>query len=77
MQRETSAVKGKKKEGPELPLGLGMKLAQDQQALDAFGKLADTQKNELIGYVKAAASGEDAKRRIAEVVELLRNGYGS
>jgi len=77
MHREPIAGTGAGPEGPELPLGFGMQLAQDEQALQAFGRLDSAQKDELIRYIKSAASGEDAKRRISEAVELLKSGYGS
>ncbi|MCL2512529.1 MAG: YdeI/OmpD-associated family protein [Oscillospiraceae bacterium] len=59
--------------GPDLPLGLGMQLAQDPQAMDAFGKLTKQQKTDMISYIQQSVTGEDAENRIISAVNRLRD----
>lgn len=65
---------GRNPHGPDLPLGLGMQLAQDPKAMETFGKMSNTQKSELIGYIQGAATGDDAKMRIRNAVSELSGG---
>ncbi|MEA4897326.1 hypothetical protein ACH6CV_06850 [Bacillota bacterium Meth-B3] len=65
---------GPNPEGPDLPLGLGMLLAQEPAAIDNFGKLDVAGKEAVVRYVQSGATGEDAQNRIAEAVVRLREG---
>lgn len=64
---------GNNPSGVDLPLGLGMGLAQDPEAMYNFGKMSNTQKNELINYIQSGVSGEDAKERMANAINRLHN----
>lgn len=66
---------GPNPDGPDLPLGLGMRLAQDPMALSTFGKMTNEQKNDLIAYIQAATTGDDVKQRITEALNRLRSGF--
>ena len=59
---------------PDIPMGLGMALFQDAAARATFESMSDTQKTTLISYVQCAATGDDAKRKINEVIISLREG---
>ncbi|MBU3812115.1 MAG: YdeI/OmpD-associated family protein [Candidatus Niameybacter stercoravium] len=56
-----------------LPLGLTMQLAEDVDAMSYFATLPKVQQEHLIQYIKEARTGDEAKRRIDEVVELCHN----
>ncbi|HPU63817.1 MAG TPA: hypothetical protein PK304_06650 [Mobilitalea sp.] len=58
----------------QLPIGLGMKLALDVQAMTNFAKLPDEKKRELISYIESSTTGEEAKNRVSEVVSNLHKG---
>nr|WP_307991851.1 YdeI/OmpD-associated family protein [uncultured Niameybacter sp.] len=55
-----------------LPLGLSMQLAQDEDAMSYFFTLPKSEQEHLIEYIKQAKTGEEARRRIDEVVELCK-----
>ncbi|MGI6150438.1 MAG: hypothetical protein ACOYIR_00565 [Christensenellales bacterium] len=74
MSNETFIGTGINPDGPDLPLGFGMHLAQDAKALETFGRMTNAQKSEVIGYIQGATTGDDAKRRIAEAVKFLHDG---
>ena len=59
--------------GLDLPLGLGMELAQEPRAMEAFGRMSQTQKDAMIRHIQGAVTGEDARRRIDEAVAGLRD----
>lgn len=56
-----------------LPLGLTMLLAEDVDAMSYFATLPKSEQERLIDYIKEARTGDEAKRRIDEVVELCHN----
>lgn len=56
-----------------LPLGLTMLLAEDVDAMSYFATLQKSEQERLIGYIKEARTGDEAKRRIDEVVKLCHN----
>lgn len=60
-------------EGPDLPLGLGMQLAQEPRAVEAYGKLTNTEKEAVIRYIQSGATGAEAKNRIALAVNALKD----
>jgi len=59
---------------PDIPLGLGMELAQNPGALETFGRLSNEKKTELINHIQASVTGEDAKERILKTVSDLSKG---
>ena len=65
---------GNNPEGPDLPLGLSMRLAQEPDAIDGFGNLTTAQKEGLINYIKESETGVDAQMRIEEAIESLKEG---
>ena len=71
MEHSTFIGTGRNPDGPDIPLGLGMQLAQDPQAMNAFGRMSNAQKRELIKYVQGASTGDDAKIRMSEVLRRL------
>lgn len=58
---------------PELPIGFGMRLAQEPEAMQAYSSLSNTQKREVIHYMQAAATGKDSEYRVMSSVEKLKN----
>ena len=68
---------GKNPEGKDLPLGLGMRLAQTPEAMDTYGQLSQGQRDLIVEYIKGCTSSEDARKRISEVVMGLKNGQSS
>ena len=65
---------GHNPEGPDVPLGFGMLLAQEPEAISHYGALSNDQKASVIRYIQSGATGEDAKNRIANAVVGLRDG---
>jgi len=59
--------------GPDLPLGLGMLLAQDQEAMDTFAQMTAAQKSALIAYVQGCSTGAAAKERMASALHQLHS----
>lgn len=57
-----------------LPEGLGFRLALDMPAMTNFAKMPDSQKNQLVDYIKGSASGEEARTRVTEVIRKLHQG---
>ena len=64
---------GHNPDGPDLPLGFGMQLAQEPRAVETFGRLSKDERAKVIRYIQAATSGPDARERIAVTVEGLKN----
>lgn len=71
MDRQPFIGVGHNPEGPDLPLGLGMQLAQEPEAITRFGQLSANQKQQLVDYIQSCSTGEDAQNRVAEVVQGL------
>jgi len=65
---------GEGPDGIELPLGLSMELTMHPNAAATFGSMSVQQKREAIGYIQGCTSGEDAKRRIENVVKQMEQG---
>ncbi len=61
-------------EGTDIPLGLGMSLAQDMDAMSRFGRMSDEEKRKIIAYVQGGATGEETKARIENAVNCLSAG---
>ena len=55
----------------DMPLGLGLSLGQDMEALSFFGSLPDRTKGQIIAYVQSTNTGEEAKARIQKAAECL------
>lgn len=58
----------------QLPVGLGMRLALDMDAMKNFVNLPDTSKKQLVDYIEGSTTGDEAKNRVTEVVRNLHNG---
>lgn len=58
----------------QIPVGLGMRLALDTEAMTNFANLPESRKKELVNYIQSSTSGQDAKNRVTEVVNSLHNG---
>ena len=56
---------------PDMPLGLGMELALDMDAMSEFGKLSRKGKEQIIQYIQAPKTGDEVKMRIRKVVTAL------
>lgn len=70
-------MEGTRKKNPEwegMPLGLGMRLAQDTQASERFWDMSESERAELISYVQGGTTGDEAQERIVEAVNRLRDG---
>jgi len=65
---------GRNPDGPDLPEGLGMRLMQDQKAMETFGSMSKEQKAAVIGYIRGAHSGEEAENRMADAVSQMSDG---
>ena len=68
---------GTNPEGIDLPLGLGMRLAQEPGAIDTFGSLDEQQKSGVVRYIQDSVTGDDAKERIEKAVTALKDGNTS
>ncbi|MEA5012295.1 MAG: hypothetical protein VB100_11345 [Angelakisella sp.] len=58
----------------DIPLGLGMSLAQNLDAMTNFGRLSKEQQQKIIAYVQCGATGEETKARIENAVSCLSAG---
>ena len=58
----------------QLPVGLGMKLALDMDAMTNFVNLSDNGKKQLVDYIESSTTGDEARNRVSEVVNNLHKG---
>ena len=58
----------------QLPEGLGFRLALDMDAMTNFVKLSDSNKQQLVDYIKGSSTGDEARNRVTEVVNNLHRG---
>ncbi|MDF2485126.1 MAG: hypothetical protein K0R46_1294 [Herbinix sp.] len=58
----------------QLPVGLGMRLALDMDAMKNFVNMPDQSKKQLVDYIEGSTTGDEAKSRVTEVVRNLHNG---
>ena len=58
----------------QLPEGLGFRLALDMDAMTNFVKLSDSNKQQLVDYIKGSSTGDEARNRVTEVVNNLHKG---
>lgn len=61
-----------KPENSEMPIGLGMKLAMDINAMNNFVRKSEKERKELISYIRSSSTGYEAKNRVNEVVTNLK-----
>ena len=55
----------------ELPLGLAMKLAQHQGAMDEFSRLSIQQKTAIVAKIQSAKSGDEARLFIEQAMAQI------
>lgn len=65
------------KEHQDMPIGFGMALSENLNALEYFSSLNDQAQKDIISYIRGANSGPDAKQRIRSAVNMLENGQSS
>ena len=68
---------GQNPDGRDLPLGLGMQLAQHPDAMDAFGNLTQPERDSVVDYIQGCETSAGARERIAEVIQGLMAGQTS
>lgn len=56
------------------PIGLMYKLAQNDDALNFLESLDGNQKAAVINYVKGSTTGDEAKKRIDNTINHLKQG---
>ncbi|MBQ2676222.1 MAG: hypothetical protein IJF54_02320 [Clostridia bacterium] len=56
----------------DMPLGLGMALIQNVQAMEYYSGLNAADKQKIRGYIQGAQNGKDAKNRVNTVVMGLK-----
>ena len=61
-------------DGPDLPVGLGTRLAEEPQGIANYGRLTKEQQLSVIQFIQGCKSGEDAQARIDQVVQHLKDG---
>ena len=66
---------GRNPNGPDLPLGFGFRLMQEPRAIDIYGRLSNEDKSAVIRYIQSGTSGDDAKNRIINAVEHLKENH--
>ena len=74
MEKSTFIGIGKNPDGPDIPLGLGMQLAQSPKAMATFGKMTKAQKSGLIRQIQGAPTGDAAKARVTGAISQLEQG---
>jgi len=57
--------------GLDMPLGFGMALYQNSNALHCFAALSQDERNDIIRYIENSKTGEDARNRIDNAVSNL------
>lgn len=58
----------------QLPVGLGMRLALDMEAMTHFVNMPEQSKKQVVDYIEGSTTGDEAKNRVTEVVRNLHNG---
>jgi len=56
---------------PDIPLGLGMSLAMNMDAMSYFGSLSDQTKSDVIKYIQNSQTGYEAKQKVNQAVSGL------
>lgn len=57
--------------GLDMPLGLGMALYQNSDALHCFAAISQEERNGIISYIESAKTGNETKNRIDNAVKNL------
>lgn len=57
---------------PDIPLGFGMALSQDVEAMSFFGSLSGDLKAGVIRYVQSGSTGPEAKERIQTAAQNMK-----
>ncbi|NLG24651.1 MAG: YdeI/OmpD-associated family protein [Clostridiales bacterium] len=65
---------GDNPDGPDLPIGFSMHLAQQPAAVAGYGRLTKEQQAAVIRYIRGASTGDDVENRIARAVQCLSEG---
>ena len=73
MEQSPFAEQGASHSGemPDMPVGLGMELAMDIDAMSEFGRLSKEGKERVVQYIQAPNDGDEVKMRIRKVVTAL------
>lgn len=58
-------------EGIEMPLGLGMALAQDVHAMDYFASLPSEKQQEIISRTHSVQSKQDMRKLVQDMMQGL------
>ena len=74
MEKSTFIGTGKNPDGPDIPLGLGMQLAQSPKAMATFGRMTKAQKSGLIRQIQGAPTGDAAKTKVEGAISQLEQG---
>lgn len=72
--QDTFIGMGNNPDGLDVPMGLGMQLTMHPKAHETFGKMNAEEKRDTIHYVQSGITGEDAKRRIENVIRRMEQG---
>jgi len=75
MKKSTFIGTGKNPDGPDIPLGLGMQLAQSPKAMATYGKMTNPQKRELIRQIQSAPTGDAARAKVDGAISQLEQGH--
>lgn len=67
-------MKKKKSDAREMPIGLMMSLAMNQQAMRNFSLLDDEKQKSVVRYIENSQTGAEAKDRIRTAVDSLEQG---
>lgn len=54
-----------------LPIGFGMRLAQDLKAMEHFAALSREEKESMISYIQGGKTGEEAEERVEMAIKQL------
>lgn len=60
------------KQTPDIPTGLGMSLSQSNEAMSYYGSLSNEKKTNIIQYIQSSTTGAEAKDRIHQTVQMLK-----
>ena len=74
MDNQTFIGVGHNPDGPDLPIGFGMQLAQDPGAMETFGRMSKDQKYAMVNYIQGSNTGEDAENRVEDAIQKLSSG---
>ena len=60
-------------DGPDLPLGFGMRLAESPEAVKNYAAMSKDEQTRLIKYIQGGSTGDDAARRISAALNGLQS----